>query len=927
MRFALLFLLVCVFILPSGVTLGASAGRDINDDNEEVYQREPSECYETSTTDGHYQGYNYIGISPLSTLIIGPWGEGVYPTNNNVELHFSINNVLWPAENVNFPLRVAPNAPATVSRELGTIHNLTGPGLPVMAGHSLTTWGGARRRDSGIPLITGGSGMNLAPAAISGLNNSPNIGGNFPTTAWIGNPNNNQPNPRFYPMWLLLGGNPDMTGWIRPDFHTMQLGTQDVNINDTRSNVLLTPEHDMRAVVGDFNAQAFLVETEVQSLRAATFAPLQLRWEYYDDAGFTFFDTVNEVAGLPVGFAEFTGENNAVANHAYHIVTQGFVAPNESFNVAIIPDPNLGAGTHIETVRTYQRGHVYGYENGVFSFDWDYSFPLANLPTLANYANTHRTEFTVRFVVHRPATAAVITNPITNTRAGSINVINPYRNISGNPLSYAYTAASPGFTAIPCSTNPTTDHIITFPPPRYTFFDYDPLDPERNAIRRSDGAPLPITPPTGYIVVSAVVDANGYLIVTITPGENGGGTEPNCRPYFTPTFTITKNMTMPTGTFSQDRPFQFEITLAHLWQNAQTVTPTPIFSLPNVPITIPQGATTGTATFNFNDVVWADISPLPGFYTFQVREQFTPGNHVVVGANEIMVYDENVFYVFLQVGWICDDFAELGILAYRTQYWRTVAACLTCPDEAQHAPQWYCDPTHVGCDCSPCYYGCGWRKNANIVFNNNLIRKGPFVVTKTVTGNFANPDDYFRFSVRMILPEMIPYGYRGTAAAPIVGQRYRGNTALGSAINISFNQATRTGTTPYFYLRHGDAIHFEGVPYGTIFYVTEYRNEVSRYYGQTAEAFRAGVRTSTSIYGQTGTNHLVVRGYMHQRVHNGEIVTGNWVAVTNDRGEIAPMGVIAENAPFIGLIALAAVSGALGFMKLRKRDEYEEDLV
>jgi len=38
------------------------------------------------------------------------------------------------------------------------------------------------------------------------------------------------------------------------------------------------------------------------------------------------------------------------------------------------------------------------------------------------------------------------------------------------------------------------------------------------------------------------------------------------------------------------------------------------------------------------------------------------------------------------------------------------------------------------------------------------------------------------------------------------------------------------------------------------------------------------------------------------------------------------MGVIVQNAPFIGLLALAAVSGALGFMKLRKR-EYEEDIV
>ena len=114
----------------------------------------------------------------------------------------------------------------------------------------------------------------------------------------------------------------------------------------------------------------------------------------------------------------------------------------------------------------------------------------------------------------------------------------------------------------------------------------------------------------------------------------------------------------------------------------------------------------------------------------------------------------------------------------------------------------------------------------------------------------------------------------------------------------------------------------DNVPYGTSFTLVEDFNE---YYGQTAEAFRAGVRTATSTYGQTGRNNLVVRGYVHQRLYRDNDLPNNRVAVTNDRDATVPMGVIMQNAPFIGLMALAVVSGALGVMKLRKR-EYEEDM-
>ena len=59
---------------------------------------------------------------------------------------------------------------------------------------------------------------------------------------------------------------------------------------------------------------------------------------------------------------------------------------------------------------------------------------------------------------------------------------------------------------------------------------------------------------------------------------------------------------------------------------------------------------------------------------------------------------------------------------------------------------------------------------------------------------------------------------------------------------------------------------------------------------------------------------------MHQRLYDGAIVTGNRVDVTNDQDATAPMGVIVENAPFIGLLALAIVSGVLGVMKLRRKE-------
>jgi len=450
----------------------------------------------------------------------------------------------------------------------------------------------------------------------------------------------------------------------------------------------------------------------------------------------------------------------------------------------------------------------------------------------------------------------------------------PYHGIPAQDMGYNYLG------------NPTTpaekddaDIIVVIPPPcPYTFF-----------VNQGEGFflnDIVIDVPPGYSEVSRSIDAGGNLVVVITPNENGGGTDPNCREYHTPNFTITKNLRLPTGTVPPNRNFYFNITLADFRTGIAPSTP-PTITIPGVtlPLPIPFANNTTTsaggsgyitasnnATFNFNNVDWPSI----GYYTFQVREVI-PASNPAVGTNEIVVYDENVFYIFLQVGWICDDFEDLGILAYRTQRWFHCGD-IACPTEANHTPFW---PGECACGLIPCVCcsACGWQKSVPINFRNDFIRTGPFEVTKTVVGNFADPEKDFDFSISMTLPALVPSGYRNLVTARV----YRNDT-FNRTETLTFNQNDRTASAS-FVLRHNEKIVFSNVPYGTEFTLIE---TFDVYYRQTAEAIRAGEPTPTSTYGQTGTNNLVIPGRIEQRLHEGAVVTGNRVDVTNDQDAAAP---------------------------------------
>ena len=481
----------------------------------QYYINEHSSVYDTNY-------FSVGGIAGISPIYI--YGEGPYPLRN-IEMQFAFNNIQWPAPNVRMLLRVPPSSPSV---QLGVEHLLPGPGLPVMAGYSLIAWGGFRS-------WPGGS-SNFGPAPIPGLGSAP-----FPlsTTDWLGE---NAPNANYYPMYVYLGTHPDVTALTDNSFWSIQLGMEDKNLNiDNRLAVANAPspliEHT-RAIVGEYTHSNFITDVIVDNLWHMPIAPIQFKLQ----------------AANAFEFAPITG---ITINNPHHITSEfvGLDWMGGDIALAVIPSPDLGVGTHTEIVTSYQRGHVRSYNNDPIldindrmSFTWQNAHPLAGSTALDP---AHRTEFEVRFRVERPATKIEIPTAEGPTRNTTVHVNYTYRDPNPNPDYYTYNNTTPGFSYnIVDNAGDREIHII-IPPPRYTFFDFDPADPNRNAICRDSGDPLPITNlPPGYGVISATVDPDGNLVVvigrtfyTITFHLRGGtvqgyGTGPIVREYRIPGYEI-----------------------------------------------------------------------------------------------------------------------------------------------------------------------------------------------------------------------------------------------------------------------------------------------------------------------------------------------------------------------------------------------------
>ena len=152
----------------------------------------------------------------------------------------------------------------------------------------------------------------------------------------------------------------------------------------------------------------------------------------------------------------------------------------------------------------------------------------------------------------------------------------------------------------------------------------------------------------------------------------------------------------------------------------------------------------------------------------------------------------------------------------------------------------------------------------------NIYSAGTLNITKTVTGNLGDKTRYFKFTVTLTGEAGKTYG----ESYAVTGGSYEGNPS-----------EVRIGETATFYMKHGETVSVENLPYGVEYTVQE---ETPEDYTVTAE-------------GNTGTV-------------GAASVTA---AFTNNKGGTPDTGITLDSLPYIAMLALAAAGVLLLVAKKR----------
>ena len=218
------------------------------------------------------------------------------------------------------------------------------------------------------------------------------------------------------------------------------------------------------------------------------------------------------------------------------------------------------------------------------------------------------------------------------------------------------------------------------------------------------------------------------------------------------------------------------------------------------------------------------------------------------------------------------------------------------------------------------------EKVGQMLFINDYVKTNTVIdleddatvdVTKTVTGDLGNREMYFEFSMTLSPPILVvprPEYYRAyivdgdtvvtNIAENLAEGTQTGSDAMGPYIMVSTSEATG------FRLKHGQRLVFVDTPVGTDYEVTELAAD-----GHIASVIVTRVGLEVANLANTEANQSRPTGPQFV----GEPT--NRAAFTNNRTSVVPTGLITNNLPFIGLIALP-VGALFGFIvaKARKRN-------
>jgi len=296
--------------------------------------------------------------------------------------------------------------------------------------------------------------------------------------------------------------------YLVASFSSLDLHYYDRDLNYNASDV------HRRAIVG-FNPNDFSLYARIRNMRAGAnshVAPLRLQ--------------------LPDLQPQNVLENINVTYNFFNFGTDIYRRRTAQILPGHATDENIGISYDIPI---FPSNEIRYYAGSFFSYIYVYQdvFPDSHLnPTYAGrtWGGMDRGQyFEVVFFVERPATSVVIQNPRdTANRNANISFDHKIGTASNpaNTLQYP-TSTSPNATFVsteyvnPADPRPSRlrDIVVTLSLPcRYSFFAYDEFGNAayfNTTTQQADGA-LPITPPPGYEIISAIVD-DGYLIVVLRP--------------------------------------------------------------------------------------------------------------------------------------------------------------------------------------------------------------------------------------------------------------------------------------------------------------------------------------------------------------------------------------------------------------------------
>jgi len=386
-----------------------------------------------------------------------------------------------------------------------------------------------------------------------------------------------------------------------------------------------------------------------------------------------------------------------------------------------------------------------------------------------------------------------------------------------------------------------------------------------------------------------------------------------------PVIPVNKQLFMPQGTIVPEAEFKFDVTFISVDPPLPVRAPSPTTWYETIGFTLGENHDNATGTvwdvagqtnITFDNMTW--VGP-PGIYTFRVTER---PNESGVSSPGIVIYDPNVFYIDLAVGWVCGgtEFEELDIFGYGVYHWNCTGDCT----HFQSTP-----------NCTTCAR-TKFTSTCEIEFDNYYLTRGPLYVHKFVGGNFGNMLNPFDMSITLTMPPMLPANQR-YPAVPLQAQILRnGEDEWGAPFNISANGTANpdnltfvfsyTNTPNSFRLRHNDQIRFLNVPYGSTYTFTEYRE--FGYY-QSARVTIAGVQGEI-VNQPNHRSDLIVSGRVEQRWYRANIVDDNNVRVSNIRNTQPPMGIFASNVPFVIMLSVAGLA-FVGFIWTNAKKKNEEE--